>query len=276
MELKQIYRTQLRNGIIDIARYSHYLSSINQNTLLQFQIDVNGKIQYLNLRNLGLFSLPDYLMDLSELKHLNLAFNNLISLPESICKLKQLCGLNLFSNRISNLPVTFHQLNCLWILDLSNNRLESIPESIYSPNLTILKLANNLLTTLPVIFNQIVKLTELDISHNLFTELPSYLWSFPKLKKLTFAGNRLQDQWAQLEDYDILNEVTNWSPDHVIEKIKSGYRISNVDRLLISKYINYIVEKCEATKINSNYLEQFRNDIENLSQIRVNNYNILL
>jgi internalin A len=118
-------------------------SSSNEPTGVTPQTDMVSTS--LNLSNTGLTKLPDYVLDMTQLKELNLSSNQMTgSLPAEIRKLKNLEKLNLSNNEMSGIPAEIGQLEKLQELDLSNNLFTGLPYEIGDlTNLETLKLTGN-------------------------------------------------------------------------------------------------------------------------------------
>jgi hypothetical protein len=97
----------------------------------------------LDLSNLGLSVLPEWLGGLSQLTALSLSGNGLSVLPEWLGGLSQLTGLDLSFNKLSVLPEWLGGLSQLTWLDLSGNELSVLPESLADLNLRALHLKGN-------------------------------------------------------------------------------------------------------------------------------------
>ncbi|MCP5541746.1 MAG: hypothetical protein H7A52_16510 [Akkermansiaceae bacterium] len=85
-------------------------------------------LRVVNLRRVGLASLPEDFSRLAQLQYLDLAANQLASLPEDFSRLAQLQSLDLKGNQLASLPGDFSRLAQLQSLVLWGNRLASLPE----------------------------------------------------------------------------------------------------------------------------------------------------
>ncbi|MGY8527487.1 leucine-rich repeat domain-containing protein [Paracidovorax citrulli] len=104
----------------------------------------------LDLRGLGLSTLPMALAELSQLRVLRLGGNRLDALPSSIEALPALEVLELEQNLLGELPPWFHRLKHLRVLSLSGNRLTAFPEAVFSlPRLATLWIDDNRIEELP-------------------------------------------------------------------------------------------------------------------------------
>ena len=123
------------------------------------------------------------------LHELNLSFKQLTTLPESIVNLTDLQKLNLRNNQLTTLPKSFGNLTNLQELNLWKNQLTALPESIGTlTNLQELYLSNNQLTTLPESIGTLTNLHTLYLNNNQLTTLPGSLRAFFESNNLTVYG----------------------------------------------------------------------------------------
>jgi Leucine-rich repeat (LRR) protein len=117
---------------------------------------------------LGLWALGTLAQwNIQSLQYLDLSENQLTSLPDSIGNITNLTELYLYYNQLTSLPDSIENLTNLTELNLSSNELRSLPDSIGNlKNLTKLALRNNQLTSLPDSIGNLSDLIELDLSNN--------------------------------------------------------------------------------------------------------------
>ncbi len=150
------------------------------------------KNRELDLRELGLTSLPVEIGNLIALQKLYLTGNRLTSLPAEIGNLIALKELNLWRNRLISLPAEIGKLIALQKLFLSENRLISLPVEI--GNLIALQeldLSENRLISLPVEIGNLIALQELDLWKNQLISLPVEICNLIALQVLGLVNNRL-------------------------------------------------------------------------------------
>ena len=156
-----------------------------------------------------LSTLPESIVQLSNLQSLNLRNNSLSTLPESIVQLSNLQSLDLSNNLLSTLPESIVQLSNLQSLNLRNNSLSTLPESIVQlTNLQSLDLRNNELNTLLVEIGQLSNLTYFDISFNLLKKLPETVVRLRNLREFSCAVNQisaLPKDFGRLTKLEVLN-----------------------------------------------------------------------
>ena len=103
-----------------------------------------GKMGFLNLSGCGLYTIPEEVYRLPNLRLLDLSRNALTQLPEKIAELKDLIELILSENRLTVLPPEIGQLRSLQRLYVSGNRLISLPRELCEiEGLRILALGRN-------------------------------------------------------------------------------------------------------------------------------------
>lgn len=88
------------------------------------------KLDYLNLSNNRLVSVPLELGKIATLQYLNLSCNMLQELPPSICKLSALEHLDLHRNELRDLPPEVYLLRDVIYIDVSGNYLNRLPTSV--------------------------------------------------------------------------------------------------------------------------------------------------
>lgn len=86
--------------------------------------------QVLNLKDLGLKTVPESLRTIRHLTLLDLEGNNIQKLPSWIGELSSLEAINLNGNQLQELPPEIGSLNKLLVLMLEDNQLHSLPETL--------------------------------------------------------------------------------------------------------------------------------------------------
>ena len=176
----------------------------------------NGRVAKLDLANIGLKKVPDYIRKLSSLEYLRTSYNpikvlpkwvenlrelrvieatsNLLDvIPDEIVELKNLQKLVISSNQLDRLPESIGNLKSLNVLDMHQNSLNFIPESIGNLiNLEILDLSENSIISLPNSIGKLKKLRELNLNKNLLKSLSDSTGELTSLESLLLAENRLQ------------------------------------------------------------------------------------
>ncbi|MFC7644085.1 leucine-rich repeat domain-containing protein [Streptosporangium lutulentum] len=86
-----------------------------------------NRLDYLNLTDNRLTTLPQAIGEMTALRELRLYNNRLATLPDTIGRLSRLRELHLMNNQLTALPGAIGELNQLRHLDLRNNPCESCP-----------------------------------------------------------------------------------------------------------------------------------------------------
>ena len=135
--------------------------------------------------------LDGYIFQLDFLNFLQISNTKLLSLPEELGKLLNLKTLDLHRNSIEKLPAAIGCLKELKNLDVSGNELQLLPAEL--GELTLLQTINvncNKLTELPSVEN-LKKLSRLDVSHNQLSELPDGIYELEHLAEIHASNNQI-------------------------------------------------------------------------------------
>jgi Leucine-rich repeat (LRR) protein len=158
-------------------------------------------------------SIPDTTIGkLTKLQYLDLSDNKITSLPSDLWSLGSLKSLNLSSNQISGtLPSNIGNFGFLESLDLSSNNFSGeIPAAISSlVSLRVLKLnQNGFEYSIPFGIRSCHSLVTIDLSSNRLTGLlpDSFGAAFPKLKTLNLAGNEI---YGRDSDFSEMKSITS-------------------------------------------------------------------
>ncbi|KAI8097945.1 uncharacterized protein B0P05DRAFT_522686 [Gilbertella persicaria] len=154
-DLKYIDKTYYDStqGYNNESKLAHekQLSVSLQSLVLNKTMDFVRSISHLDLRNVGLFTLPSQVTLLTRLTLLDLSHNKLVKLPSSIDQLKNLRHLNLSYNELTQLPSNIYNLERLDHLNMSFNPLKQISASLACLfHLTFLDLSNTHIPSIPV------------------------------------------------------------------------------------------------------------------------------
>lgn len=172
---------------------------------------------------------------LAPLNFLEISQAGLTSLPDSLGNLSNLTSLVLKGNQLTSLPDSLSKLTSLKLVDLSLNKLTGLPDLAALPNLETLNLSFNLFTGdfEGYGLGQCAKLAILELTGNQFTsmgELENYKLehlmevmankneletvsanlstNWPALKKLDLSQNRLKAVPGELADFPKLKELS--------------------------------------------------------------------
>ncbi|XP_011303955.1 leucine-rich repeat-containing protein 47-like [Fopius arisanus] len=175
--------------------------------------------------------LDNNIFRLQGLNYLNISQTSLETIPQDISKLENLTTLVLHSNKISSLPRDIRALSKLKVIDCSRNQLKEVPDELSNfPQLMTINFGSNLLDHLPcqkinvklaaldlsnnqfevfpdVCYGELVHLAEIRVNGNKIKEIPGTLKLLPSLKLLDLADNCIKDVPRELADCVKLKEL---------------------------------------------------------------------
>jgi Leucine rich repeat len=147
----------------------------------------------LDLKGLGLTSLPAGIGRLTELKGLDLDYNRLKTLPSEIGGLTSLAHLELKGNLLQRLPHEIEQLTELTYLGLAENQIKNLPQEITQlTKLRWLILSENQLERLPKEIGSLTSLIHLDLGGNKLCSFPSEMKNLTALEVLFIFGGEFR------------------------------------------------------------------------------------
>ena len=162
----------------------------------------------LDLKRLGLKSLPLEIGYLASLRELNLSYNQLSDLPVKIGNLTSLDGLDISYNKLSTLPSEIGNLTSLNILNLTSNQLSTLPSEIGNlTSLNILHLGDNRFSALPAEIGNLTSLTRLNLANNQLSTLPEVIGNLTSLDKLYLGDNRFLTIPSEILNLRSLSEL---------------------------------------------------------------------
>lgn len=140
-----------------------------------------------DLRKMGLTSLPSEIGSLLELRELEVSGVKSDTIPSSIGQLSNLTILTITDSNIVSLPNEIGNLTNLTKLDISRNKLTSIPETIGNlRNLTILDISINKITSIPPSIGNLSKLRVLHMrgDYGIISPLPASMLELKNLRRI--------------------------------------------------------------------------------------------
>lgn len=170
--------------------------------------------------------MPTNLSGFGKLDYLQLENNQLQTLPNSIDKLVNLSFLQLSQNQLQQLPQSIGSLGTLEYLNIDENKLDSLPSNIVNlKNLRTLFCGKNPVKKLPLEFQKLTNLEFLSLSNNPnLVEIPAEITK--NLRNLTLlavydCGLKDFPSVAELKRLKTLNLSGNNFPADVKARIKS-------------------------------------------------------
>ena len=188
---------------IDEKRHELVLSdqdvaSRYQNGGLDMRIFEIKSLNFLQISNVNLSSVPEEVGDLTNLKNLALQGNKIKELPDTIGSLTQIKFFDVSTNELAKVPDSLGRLQALHTLNLSCNNLMSLPNLELLANLAILRIDHNKLPNLPEGIYTLEHLIEIRASHNLIHSITEEISQMESLKILDISNNQLKELPGQL------------------------------------------------------------------------------
>lgn len=205
-----------------------------------------NKADYLNkkelsLKNCRLKNIPKEVFQMTELEFLDISGNEISEIPSEISHLKKLKIIFFSSNLFTVFPISLSNCQSLTMIGCKSNLIEIIPENSFPIQLQWLILTDNKIKSIPksigklkllqklmLAGNQIVDLPEemkncknlqlLRISANNIHNLPVWIWQFPKLAWLAYAGNPCSNN----KDKKTPIKKSNWNDFSIHELLGEG------------------------------------------------------
>lgn len=155
------YQVNEQNQVTHLSIFNMGLNGQWPAELFQLQ-----HLEYLDIRDNALATIPDSIASLQKLKCLDVRINQLSSLPSAISQLPQLENLYLAQNQFTSVPGIIAQCPTLELIDLTNNAITQGCEYLLEAStLNRIYLNNNQLKQFP--FDQIIRpIEELNVSEN--------------------------------------------------------------------------------------------------------------
>jgi len=194
------------------------------------ELVLSGKTVEANVKQFGL---DPAVFELVNLNFLEISDAGLESLPELVGQLTHLTNLVLKGNAIAHLPVSLGRLEKLKLLDVSKNRLTSLPDMSSLQQLATLNISLNKFVQFPDVgIEKCTKLATIDLSVNDLTDISTLenatlellaelnlnrnevnqlsgciKQNWPCMKKLDLSDNKLKSVPVELGDFTKLKEL---------------------------------------------------------------------
>jgi len=209
-----------------------------------------GSIINLNLKNLGLHSLPKSIANLENLRSLNLSKNHLTSLPDYIAQMMKLRDVYLIDNEFELFPNELLNLS-LRILFMNSNKLQQIPLEFINQKITLGSFEGN---------SDLGELSANFTSYSFCfsTESASYLTTneirtriiLREIKRYLLDGIPLTDLFEKIRNLHKHGVLSNF-----IDKISDPKQLALI-RIDSPELNEYIVPRYEIIKDSNPILEQ--------------------
>ncbi|MFW9991605.1 MAG: leucine-rich repeat domain-containing protein [Candidatus Odinarchaeota archaeon] len=145
-----------------------------------------------SLSGFQLIEIPEFIVEMKNLRRLYLNGFNMTVIPEAIGKMEDLRVLALSGNKLTTLPESVANLE-LRRLNLSDNQFTEISAVIFKiESLRVLNLANNQLRRIPSKLSLLKNLLTLDLSGNQLNEIPDFIGDMTNLRVLNLEGNPIK------------------------------------------------------------------------------------
>lgn len=226
--------------------------SINQITLLPYNIGDFKTLVKLDCSDNQLIIIPDSIGDLEFLEHFDCSDNQLTVLPESIGNLKSLRYFNCAKNGLSELPDAFEKLSSLRDLNIAENRFRELPGYIGGlQTLVSIDCSCNQIGELPQSIRHLHSLDKFVCFHNRLKTLTD----LPLTVKCLWASNNLFD-YDYLQGFKKMQELSQGIKileKHLLPNLnKQATKIQRVWRYWwydeldedgVNRFINYIADR---------------------------------
>ena len=253
--------------------------NLNHNLIRYLDHDVfqlSSNLQYLDVSNNQLSTLPLTIFSAPKLVHLSLANNSISSLPTEIfANQENLQHLDVSGNLLSSTeikPALFQHLSNLTELDLSGNQIGKLRKKTFwnLTKLETLKISRNKLQKLPnKLFQNQANLGTLFLSKNLLTRVSNEaLQGAQQLSQLLLDNNLIEE----LEDQVFTNlssvTVLDLSFNNLLKVPKTLKALQNLQSIDLSK--NFITELEDVALPQLWRLDMSKNQLQNISSAALN------
>jgi len=158
-----------------------------------YQLNDRQQVTHLSIFRMNLKGKwPEELFQLKHLEYLDIRENELETIPDSIAQLQMLKNLDMRLNQLTELPAEMSQLPCLNKLYLANNHFELVPAVVaHCPSLELIDLTNNKIASACEYLVQSQSLNQIYLNNNLVTSFPFETITRP-IEELNLSENPLK------------------------------------------------------------------------------------
>mmetsp|Transcript_4878 Transcript_4878/g.11665 ORF Transcript_4878/g.11665 Transcript_4878/m.11665 type:complete len:378 (+) Transcript_4878:394-1527(+) len=158
---------------------------------------IQERLKHIKLANRGLTFVPQFVLEVSDVKSIDLGYNKITVLPSDLTLscFHTLKSLVLWNNLLVSLPPEIVRCTNLTDLKLGNNHLPNLPEHLGRlTSLNKLDVSGNRITIVPSTLSHLVDLSLLDFSRNSLSMYPDdQLWTLTNLAELYLGSNQLTE-----------------------------------------------------------------------------------
>ncbi len=241
-----------------------------------FNKKIDTTIEVLDLSKKSLKTVPEYILQYSNLKELDLSKNQLTELPVFLKELKFLKKINLHGNELTELPSFIFNYDYLVDIDVSSNKISEIPltNNYYDfSRLEILDIGYNPLKKIPAWIWKLSSIQELFISGLEINELPIEIGNLKTLTTLSISESNLDDFPESIGYLKNLSEL--WADDNNLSTLPNTFK--NLQKLrdisfssnnfkILPKVITEL-KNLQRLDVVNNGLQELPNSIENLENL---------
>jgi Leucine-rich repeat (LRR) protein len=241
-----------------------YLDLSNNNIELPIYMSNMIGLEYLNVSDNGLYSIPDDLSQCTNLEVIICENNSMNYIPQNIGNLNNLVELDISGSDIGYIAPTLANLSSIEIIDFSNNGIYTLPENFDNlTTLTHLNLSDYHISEYN--YSNIDNLTYLNLNNNDLTSLPEFIGDISTLEELRIGVNDLQEIPFGFEN--LTNLVAFEAHETGISELpESLFNIASLEELnLGTNNIQNLPETIASTdlqvlKLNNNQLDMIPED----------------
>ncbi|RZC32136.1 leucine-rich repeat-containing protein 47 [Asbolus verrucosus] len=200
-------------------------------------------LNYLDIHDTSLKTIPDDVSKLAHLQSLVLHSNKLEVANANIAKLDKLRLLDMSRNQLKQVPEEVDGLVNVVTLNFNYNLLEAFPKLVTTRKLTVLDLSHNKLKLFPdVCHAELANLAELKLSENEIQVIPPEINHLPTMKVLELGRNKIKTVPGELADctkLKVLDLKNNPISDRRLLKL--------IDQCRTKQIVDYVKAHCPKT-----------------------------
>lgn len=221
-EISQVIKSNRHELVLSGAEISEKIKSEGLDPNL-FKLD---GINYLNIHQTCLETVPEEIGNLQNLTNLVLHSNAIKKLPSTIENLTKLKVLDCSRNKLEELPVESENLPQLMTLNLSSNLLSHLPSQVSNVKLCSIDLSHNRFESFPdVCYSELIHLAELRLNDNIIKEIPPEICALPSLKLLDLGNNQILGKYQNKVKLLLLPATKRVNQSLILKTFYSYYKM---------------------------------------------------